>query len=111
MHSCQLSIKRSKYMLKTYTVYHSICLKCHNFYVGKTIRPLHIRIKEHLNTHASSFYKHLIKCKYKDNNFSIKIEAIIRNVGNLGILEAFLIAKLHPHINTRLELKTEYVIN
>ena len=56
---------------RIYTIYHLISLKCHNLYIGSTIKPLHIRIKEHLN--ASSFHKRLIKCK---NNFSIKIEAI-----------------------------------
>ena len=44
-------------------------------------------------------------------NFSIKIETIVRNVGNLRIKEALLIAKLHPQINSRLELNTEYIIN
>ena len=73
---------------KTYTIYPLICLKCHNFYIGSTIRPLHIRIKEHLKTRASSFHKHFIKCKNNDNNFSIKIEAIVHNVGNFKIKEA-----------------------
>ena len=72
-------------------------------------QTLHIRIKEHLNTHASSFHKHLIKCKNNDN-FSIKLEAIERYVGNLRIKEV-LMAKLHTQINSRLELNTEYVIN
>ena len=66
-------------------------------------------MKEHLNTHTSSFHKHLIRCK--NDSFSIKIEAIVCNVGNLRIKEALLIAKLHPHINSRLELNTEYIIN
>ena len=79
-------------------------------YIGSTIRPLHIRIKEHLTTRASSFHKHLIKCK-NNNDFSIRIEAIIRNVGNLRIKEALLLAKLHTQINSRLELNTEYIIN
>ena len=57
-------------------------------YIGSTTRPLHIRIKEHLNTHASLFHKHLIKCKNNDNNFSFKIEATVHNVGNLKIKEA-----------------------
>ena len=48
-------------------------------YIGSTIRDLHIRIKEHLNTLVSSFHKHLIKCKNNDN-FPIKIETIVRNV-------------------------------
>ena len=56
-------------------------------------------MKGHLNTHTSSFHKHLIKHKNNDNNFSIKIEAIVRNIGNLRIKEALLIAKLHPQIN------------
>ena len=43
--------------------------------------------------------------------FSITIEAMVRNVGNLRIKEALLIAKLHPLINSRLELNTEYIIN
>ena len=75
MHSSQLLNKRSKYMPKTYTIYRLICLKCHNFYLGRAIRSLYIRITEYLNTRTSSFHKHLIKCKNNDNNFSIKIEA------------------------------------
>ena len=47
----------------------------------------------------------------KNDNFSIKIEAKVHNVGNLKIKEALLIAKLHPQINSRLELNTEYIIN
>ena len=70
---------------KTYTIYRLICLKCHNFYIGSKTRPLPLRIKEHLNTCASSFHKYLIKCKNNDDNFSIKIEAVVRNVGNLRI--------------------------
>ena len=53
-----------------------------SFYIESTIRPPHIRVKEHLNARESSFHKHLIKCKNNDNNFSIKIEAIVHNVGN-----------------------------
>ena len=35
----------------------------------------------------------------------------MRNVGNLRIKEALLIAKLHPQINNRLELNSENIIN
>ena len=45
------------------------------------------------------------------DNFSIKKEAIVHNVSNLRIKEALLIAKLHPQINSRLELNNEYIIN
>ena len=91
--------------------YRLICLKCHNFYIGSTIRPLYIRTNEHLNTCTSSFHKHLIKCKNNDNNFFIKIEVIVRNVCNPRIKEALLIAKIHPQFNNRLELNTEYTID
>ena len=65
--------------------------------------------KEHLNICASSFHKYLI---LKNNDsFSIKIKAIVHNVGNLGIKVALSIAKFHPQINNRLELNTEYIIN
>ena len=48
---------------KPYTIYHSIFLKCHNFYIGSTFRPLYIRIKGYLNKYASSLHKHLINTK------------------------------------------------
>ena len=35
---------------------------------------------------------------------------MVRNLGNLRIKEA-LIARLHPQINSWLELNTEYIIN
>ena len=50
-------------------------------------------------------------CKNNDNNFSIRVEVILRNIGNLRIKEALSIAKLHPQINSSLELNTEYIIN
>ena len=43
--------------------------------------------------------------------FSIKIEVAVRIVGNLIIKDVFLIVKLHPLINSRLELNIEYIIN
>ena len=80
MYTSQLPHKRFKHMPKTYTIYRLIRLKCHDFHIGSTIRPpTHIRIEERLNTRATSFHKHLIKCKNNDNNFPIKIEAMVRN--------------------------------
>ena len=78
------SIRYPNICHKTYTIYRLICLKDHNFYIGSTIKPENI-IKEQLNIRASSFQKHFIKCKNNDTDFSIKIEAIVRNVGNLRI--------------------------
>ena len=39
------------------------------------------------------------------------MEAIVRNVGYLRIKEGLLKAKLHPQINSRLELNTEHIID
>ena len=66
--------------------------------------PWHMRIKEHLKTRASSSHKHLIKCINNDNNFFIKIEVIVRDVGSLGIKEALLIASYTQY--NRLQLNT-----
>ena len=65
-------------------------------------------ILTHVHSHSINIY---LNAKKNDNNFSIKIEAIGRNDGNLRIKEALSIAKLHPQINSRLELNTEYIIN
>ena len=46
-----------------------------------------------------------------NDNFSIKIEVIVRNVGNLRIKAALLIAKLQSQIIIRLELNTKNIIN
>ena len=100
MHSSQLPHNGSKHMPKNLHYLSFNLLKCHNFYIGCTIRPLNIRIKEHLDIPASSFHKHLVKCKNNYNNFSIEIEAIVLNVANLRIKEALLILKLHPQINS-----------
>ena len=62
------------------------------YYIGVQLDP---SISELKNT-STHVYKHLMKCINNDNNLSIKIEAIVRNVDNLRIKEALLIAKLHP---------------
>ena len=77
MHSSQLPNKRSKYMQKNLHYLSFNLLKMPSFFIGSTIRPLHIRIKEYLNTCASSSHKLFIKCKNDDDNFSIKIEAMV----------------------------------
>ena len=102
MHSRQLPNKRYKYM-------HYLSFNL--LYIGGIIRPIHIRIKEHFNTCASSFHWYLIKCKNNDYNFPIEIEAIVRNTGNHRCKVALLIAESNPQINSRSELNTEYIIN
>ena len=57
---------------KYYTIYRLICLNCHSFYIGIIFRPLHVSIKDHLDTRASTFYKYSNKCKNNDNNIPLK---------------------------------------
>ena len=49
--SCRL--KNRKLCLRSRVVYQVKCNTCSKIYVGSTIRPLHIRIKEHLYQKAS----------------------------------------------------------
>ena len=58
------------------------------------------------NIYNFSCYNHFFSQlnAQKNDNFSFKIEAIVPNVGNLRIKVTLLIAKLHPQINSRLEL-------
>ena len=95
---------------EVHVVYQIQCCKCNQFYIGSTIRKLHIRIKEHLHTQTSSFHKHLVKCKNTGQKFTVTIKARERNLGNLRIKEAILIRKLNPQINNRTELNADFII-
>uniref|UniRef100_A0A0L8GYC4 GIY-YIG domain-containing protein n=1 Tax=Octopus bimaculoides TaxID=37653 RepID=A0A0L8GYC4_OCTBM len=91
-------------------VYRIQCNKCNKFYVGSTTRPLHVHIKEHLNTRASSIGKHLDRCQNTDKSITVTIEANERNLGNLRIKEAILIHRLGPQINNGLEVRREAIL-
>ena len=72
-----------------------------NIYIGSTIRKIHDRIKEHLNSNKSSVYKHLISCQ--DTRQDIQVSIITRDNDNvnLRLKEAFHIRKETPTINSR----------
>ena len=91
-------------------VYRTQSKKYNHFYIGCTTRSLHIRVREHLHTQASTFRKHLIKCNNTERSITVKIEARERNLGTHRIKEALLIAKLCPWINNRTELSAEFII-
>ena len=90
MNSSQPLDKRSKDMPKNIHYLSFNLLKMPEFYIGSTIRPLHIGIKEHLHTPEPSLQKRFITCKNDDNKFSIKIETIVRIVGNLRFKDIFI---------------------
>ncbi len=84
-------------------VYRITCNKCKEIYIGSTIRKLHDRIKEHLNTNKSSVYKHLTACKSSYQNIQVKIITRDNDNVNLRLKEAFHIRKEKPKINSREE--------
>ena len=98
--TCKLkncAIKDPKLCFRRNAVYEVKCDKCHQIYIGSTIRPLHIRIREHLNTSRSSIFHHKITCKNK--KFNIKILTTADDEPNLRLKEFIFIRKLKPSIN------------
>lgn len=81
-------------------VYQMKCDSCDELYIGSTIRPLHIRVREHINSSGSSVFKHKLTCK---SNFQTEILSRERQMTSLRILEAIEIKKRQPSINSRQE--------
>ena len=102
--NCRMSacpIRNNKICFQTNVVYQVTCSKCQNFYIGSTIRPLHVRIKEHVTRDSSSIFKHLTKCDTKE--ITTTILARERDNANIRLMEAQLINKYAPRINTKEE--------
>jgi hypothetical protein len=102
--SCSLprcKISSSGLCMRSHVVYRVQCLECPAFYIGSTIRLLHIRIREHTTLPNSSVYHHLQDCK---SDISVKILAKDSDPVNLRLKEALLIRDLSPTMNSRDEL-------
>ena len=82
-------------------VYKIKCSTCHQYYIGSTIRALHLRMKEHLHSEQSSVFQHQKQCK--SSSFSCEILATAEDQANLRLKEALLIKKMKPTINSRFE--------
>ena len=74
--------------------------------IGRNIRHLNDRIKEHFENSNSSVYKHIITCYKKSNSFKTSISIIAREPDpvNVRLNEAVFIRKLQPTINSHAEL-------
>ena len=81
-------------------VYQITCTKCHELYIGSTIRPFHTRLKEHLTSPVSSVFTHHQTCKA---DFTYKIIAKDNDAVRLRFKEAMLIHKHAAGINSRAE--------
>ncbi len=94
---CQMS---NELCLRKNCVYSMTCEKCREQYIGSSVRPLHHRVREHLNGTKSSVHKHGLVCKA---NFEVKVMANDKNVNRLRFKEAILIRDQRPQINSKQE--------
>ena len=81
-------------------VYQIKCTKCHQIYIGSTIRPFHHRFKEHLTDEKSSVHAHQQACHA---SFETKILARSNDPVKLRFKEAMLILQHGATINSRAE--------
>jgi hypothetical protein len=84
-------------------VYQIRCTKCNRIYIGSTIRQLHTRVKEHLQSDQSSVKRHLAEC----HSTSIAVEVLAHDSDekNLRLREAILIMDGKPEMNAKEEEK------
>ena len=90
----------NRFCLVKNCVYAMKCMRCGDSYIGSTKRPLHQRIKEHLNSQASSAFQHRLTCHAE---FQVSILARDNAVDRLRLKEAIFIKRLNPGINSKSE--------
>lgn len=104
-HQCTLKeCKMKNKDCNTKNCVYQITCSCGETYIGSTIRPLHIRYKEHLTNEQSPVYQH-IKNKNKHTQ-TVKILSRENNITKLRIKEAYLIKSLRPTMNNKEERAT-----
>ena len=81
-------------------VYNTKCTKCHQSYIGSTIRALHTRASEHESDPKSSVYKHRQICKA---HFEYNVLVKATDITKLRFLEAIYIKNNKPQINSKEE--------
>lgn len=99
-HLTNCPIKDNKLCSIKNCVYEAKCTNCNDTYIGSSIRPLHIRAREHNNNKQSSIYKHKETCK---NEFTYKLLSKTNDITKLRYTEAIHIKKKQPKINSREE--------
>ena len=81
-------------------VYEVTCNGCRASYIGSTIRPLHLRVREHLQCSNSSVFKHKVTC---GATFTTSVLGRERDLTSLRIREAIEIRNRQPSVNSRQE--------
>ena len=94
---------RTPLMLKSGVVYCFTCEVDPRFtYIGKTLRHLNIRVKEH-KSKISAIFDHRLNCSCRCNPENFKILASDSDGFALNIKEAFYIKKLSPKLNKQVK--------
>jgi hypothetical protein len=104
LRNCELKdcpVKNINLCFQKNVIYKLTCPICHKTYIGSTIRPLHIRVKEHLTRHISSVFTHLKQCS--SNIIHTEIITHERDQNNIRLREALLIKKYQPEMNSHEE--------
>ena len=93
-------LQNQKLCFQRYVIYKAQCHRCQQLYIGSTIRPLHLRAKEHLENSRSSVFRHRSVC---NSSFSFEVMGRARDEANLRLKEAILIRQQNPAINSKAE--------
>ena len=104
MNNCK--INNPKLCNRKNTVYQIKCNKCHQAYIGSTIRTLHTRNKEHHTCKQSSVYQHLRQCQ-QHHTWSTTTTIISSHPDpiNLRFMESLFIKQRKPTINSQEECR------
>ena len=91
----------------TGVVYKIICNSCGDEYIGETARPLHVRLKEHIDGKSRSrtstaLGAHRVQ-KHDGDDFEIRVEVLAQESQLFArkSLEAFWIQFIHPKMNRK----------
>jgi hypothetical protein len=105
---CKLNncpINDSNICFRQHVIYEVKCNKCLKFYIGSTIRPLHIRVREHTTQDTSSVFKHLKICQHTYTKWDIETKVIGKHKEaiNLRFMEAIMIKEKSPALNSQID--------
>ena len=92
--------------LESNLIYEYECSRCQSTYVGKTVRHLRIRVKEHARKEKEPIRKQYNICKEKitQDNFKILYKTHRSNY-YLMTIEALFIREKKPNLNTKDEFR------
>ena len=89
-------------------IYRINCRDCEKFYIGKTERILHYRLKEHRSCLTSAVFQHSREVKHVIDYDNIQILDKATSDRKLQIKEVFYIDKLKPPLNTQLNSQSRF---